>query len=381
MIREARAKLLQRCYRGSRARIACAKLRQQLEDGVFFLAKCEVEYETGALQARVAALLGEEEMEGAEGKAGAAGGATARGTSATTTPVFGMQAESKNGVGNRGGEAGVIGRSKKSYLAMDITSEQEEELLRLALGAACSRSHAYAFALRVVRTLVRLAWARKRRLQLGAMQRARERNARRHRHRHRQQQEEEEGQGQQQGKERMRDQEGSNSKGDESKSEEKDVEDEDDVGDDEFLPTIEQLVNHSEQTYPSVYAAAVARQRAARQRREACQPPVRLLYAYAILCQLDWSASGTHRTMEHAQLDEALLTCERCWWAEGEEDRFGRLCAISSRGCCFEDLEQVGQVYLILAFCVLENKSTVKVMSKEQQKHAHSLDNLNKDIF
>jgi len=352
MLREAKAKLLQRCYRGSRARIACAKLRQQLEDGVFFLAKCEVEYETGALQARVAALLGEEQEEGAESKTGAAESAESGGTGAGGARI---NVATKGGCaqgGDRNGEDGVIARSKKSYLAMDITSEQEEELLRLALGAACSRSQAYAFALRIVRTLVRLAWARKRRLQLGAMHRARARTRGKRQRREESQQREghgSNGRGECFMVERKGDEEANDTKrkekasdGEENNREKEEKEGDEEDDDEEFLPTMEQLVNHPEQTYPSVYAAAVARQQAARGMRETCQPPVRLLYAYAILCQLDWPASGVHRTVEHAQLDDALLTCERCWWAEGDEDRFGRVCAISTRGCCFEDLEQVG---------------------------------------
>ena len=65
--------------------------------------------------------------------------------------------------------------------------------------------------------------------------------------------------------------------------------------------------------YPSAEAANRSRLAASARARAALQPPVALLYALAILLQLDWSCTGKYFTKDHKALDEALALAERCW--------------------------------------------------------------------
>lgn len=79
------------------------------------------------------------------------------------------------------------------------------------------------------------------------------------------------------------------------------------------LPLLFSSLSLSLPRYPSAEAANRSRLAASGRARAAAQPPVTLLYALAILLQLEWSCTGKYFTKNHKALDEALALAERCW--------------------------------------------------------------------
>lgn len=356
MIRENKTRFLQRCYRGSRARRAVRKLRFNLEAGIVHLGKVRFAYLSGALHARVEALLGggvcgrhpviltkQVEVAGLESFVEKVDDTQVRwrhlaehnddrdeeigsfnymsgnqryfsdhgwmepGPTPDPSQPSSRHDNRRNGSsrGNGRGQSrdslhsgggqqrlGTAGHSrpqttsekaKSSYFYGLVLSEMaEEELLGLALGVACI-CHDYGLSRKIIEALIRCAWTKIK-----------------------------------------HDTEGGGS------------------GCRVAYDSAARAANATLASTPFVSVESCARMRneaTDKYRQAALGPPIHLLYAYSIILQLEWTSSGQYRVFDHRALDESLLICEKCWWAEGDMKRLRKERASDYGGSVFEKYE------------------------------------------
>jgi hypothetical protein len=361
MIRESKTRFLQRCYRGSRARRATRLLRQTLEEGIVFLSKVKMAYLSGALHGRVEALLGggvcgrhpviltkqvevsgleafvegiddseerwrhrrhEDEDDDDDDEDGMYNFSPANGEgryysdhgwmapqptpnpsqpnsrmpsrAGTAGGVNGRLSRSRSNNRSRGGSRlgtaassrpqttqGKVASGSASY-GLVLSEAAEEELLGIAVGVAVI-IHDYGLSRRILEALIRCSWTKIKHDKLGGG------------------------------------------------------------------PSCRKAYDHAfkaaaatSPTTPQVSIETLARLRleaATMYRQAALGPPIELLYAYSIVLQLDWTNSGKYRVFDHRALDESLLICEKCWWAEGDMKRLRKERASDFGGSSFEKYE------------------------------------------